>query len=78
MFRSKNTKFKIQSITLNTIVIPHQENTNVSVLPTYRNFLGGTLVLPFHIKVYIDNPEQTLGWLPSCFEIYNVTFVVCM
>ena len=33
-FRFKNTKFKIQSITLKTTVIPHQENINVGVLPT--------------------------------------------
>ena len=38
MFRSKNTKFKIQSITLNAVVIPHQENTNVNTLPTLKRF----------------------------------------
>ena len=33
-------KLKFQSTTLKTIVIPHQENSNVSVL---RDFLGETL-----------------------------------
>ena len=33
MFKSKNTKLKLQSTTLKIIVIPHQENTNISVFP---------------------------------------------
>ena len=45
MFKSKNTELKFQSTALKTIVIPHQENTNVScVLPIKKNFLGETLV----------------------------------
>ena len=43
--KSKNTKSKFQSSTLNTIVISHQENTKLmSVFYLLkRNFLGGTL-----------------------------------
>ena len=42
MLRSKNTEFKIQSTTLNTIVIPNQENTNVSVYPLKEISWGNT------------------------------------
>ena len=48
MFKSKNTELKFQSTTLYTIfVIPHQENTNVSVLPTLKKFSGGELCQRF-------------------------------